>query len=114
MSRKRPFQWAAVMTAFFMTVMTLFHIIPLGMVVFPTTPHHHHHHHHHHAKEAYNITPSFTTTMVEKMSLLRRSLQFLDHDQRIVGGAPVEDGEFPFFVHPIGMMICGATLIHPE
>ena len=46
-------------------------------------------------------------------TILRRSL-FLNHDDRIVGGVPVEDGEFPFFVHPIGMLLCGATLIHPE
>jgi isocitrate dehydrogenase kinase/phosphatase len=39
---------------------------------------------------------------------------FLNHDNRIVGGVPVQDGEFPFFVHPIGIMLCGATLIHPE
>ena len=50
------------------------------------------------------------TTMQQ---MLHRTL-FLNHDNRIVGGVPVEDGEFPFFVHPIGMMLCGATLIHPE
>jgi hypothetical protein len=38
----------------------------------------------------------------------------LDHDERIVGGVPVEEGEFPFYVYPVGMMLCGATLIHPE
>jgi hypothetical protein len=43
----------------------------------------------------------------------RRSL-FLDHENRIVGGTPVEEGEFPFFTYPIGMLTCGATLIHPE
>ena len=46
-------------------------------------------------------------------TILRRSL-FLNHDDRIVGGVPVEDGEFPFFVHPVGMLLCGTTLIHPE
>ena len=50
-------------------------------------------------------------TTVQEM--FRRSL-FSPHDDRIVGGVPVEDGEFPFFVHPIGMLLCGATLIHPE
>jgi hypothetical protein len=37
-----------------------------------------------------------------------------DHEERIVGGVPVEPGEFPFFVYPVGMMLCGATLIYPE
>jgi hypothetical protein len=47
------------------------------------------------------------------ISNFRRSL-FLDHENRIVGGTPVEEGEFPFFTYPIGMLTCGATLIHPE
>lgn len=47
-----------------------------------------------------------------KLHSIPRSLQELD--ERIVGGIPVDDGEYPFFVISAGMMLCGGTLIHPE
>jgi hypothetical protein len=69
---------------------------------------------------SYNITSTkntirttLSTLNITNQEIVRRTL-FLKHENRIVGGTPVEDGEFPFFVHPIGMMLCGATLIHPE
>lgn len=33
---------------------------------------------------------------------------------RIVGGTPADEGEYPFYAYPRGMMLCGATLIAPE
>ena len=33
---------------------------------------------------------------------------------RIIGGTPVDEGEYPFYAFPRGMMLCGATLISPQ
>lgn len=33
---------------------------------------------------------------------------------RIIGGTPAAEGEYPFYAIPRGMMLCGATLISPE
>jgi hypothetical protein len=33
---------------------------------------------------------------------------------RIIGGTPAPEGEYPFYAFPRGMMLCGATLISPE
>lgn len=33
---------------------------------------------------------------------------------RIIGGTPVAEGEYPFYAFPIGMLLCGATLIAPQ
>jgi hypothetical protein len=53
---------------------------------------------------------------VKRMESLDVFSRFLESDPetRIVGGVPVQPGEFPFFVYPVGMMICGAKLIYPE
>ena len=34
--------------------------------------------------------------------------------ERIIGGTPAPEGEYPFYAFPRGMMLCGATLISPE
>jgi hypothetical protein len=61
-----------------------------------------------------NSNSTFNNDTNSDVGLIDQSLTLLDHETRIVGGVPVQDGEYPFFVYPIGMMLCGATLIYPE
>jgi hypothetical protein len=48
----------------------------------------------------------------DRTSRIARSLG--KHNERIVGGVPVDQGEYPFFAFPTGFMLCGASLIHSE
>ena len=105
-----PFMWMAKVTAAIIIVIVVV-ITPVINVVlqFPptntkTT---------NHTTNNNNTTDTIVTTNRHR-SVLSSLLLFFNHDKRIVGGTPVEADEFPFFVHPIGMMLCGATLIHPE
>jgi trypsin len=43
------------------------------------------------------------------MEQLKRQKQ-----DRIIGGVPVQDGEFPFFAFPFGVLLCGATIVHVD
>lgn len=61
----------------------------------------------------FGIKETLTAKREISLDVFSRSLES-DHETRIVGGVPVEPGEFPFFVYPVGMMLCGATLIYPE
>jgi secreted trypsin-like serine protease len=52
-------------------------------------------------------------------SLHQRHEALIEHfngqkQDRIIGGVPVQEGEFPFYAFPFGVLLCGATVVHVD
>ena len=117
--RKHPYKWMAEVTA---TIILVF-IFPIMIIIGlrfhqisddMTTRNHPYRYNNPITTTTDSIRPTNSNNIYTTIRRMIHRSMFLNHDDRIVGGTPVDNGEFPFFVHPIGMMLCGATLIHPE